>query len=260
VTRRPQRLAAVALVGVAAAATTWWLLRIGEGALDTPPTGSTRELEAWFAEHGAPGVAMSAVRIVGLIAAAWISLAAGCVVLAELRPGRAISALSRAIAPAALRHAAQGLASATVVVGVAGVATVPAAAAPGGGPIVAADHEPPGDEPADGGGGVAILRALPDDPPGGDRPTADAAAPPLPSVETDPPPAPQPDRWIVEPGDSCWRVAEEVLAEAWGRRADVREVTAYWAELVELNADRFVTGDADLIHPGQELLLPPPPG
>jgi hypothetical protein len=56
----------------------------------------------------------------------------------------------------------------------------------------------------------------------------------------------------VEPGDSLWLIAEEDLAER-GEPDDVPTVTAHWAEIIELN-DHFE--DPDLIHPGDEVVLP----
>ena len=73
--------------------------------------------------------------------------------------------------------------------------------------------------------------------------------------------APAPTTWTVAPGESLWTIAEELLADAWQRAPSDGEVDPYWRTLVERNRGRLVDpGDADLIHPGQVLEVPPPPG
>lgn len=58
-------------------------------------------------------------------------------------------------------------------------------------------------------------------------------------------PAPPQSVVVVEPGDSMWTIA---AAHTTG------EVAPYWRLVVDLNRDRF--RDVDLIHPGDEVLLP----
>ncbi len=67
--------------------------------------------------------------------------------------------------------------------------------------------------------------------------------------------------WIVRPGDHFWSIAEETLADAWGRTAlSDAEIATYWRELVDANRDRLVEpGNPDLIWPDQEFVLPPVP-
>ena len=66
--------------------------------------------------------------------------------------------------------------------------------------------------------------------------------------------------WLVSPGDRLWSIAARTLAEAWGRTPAEHQVAPYWSDLVAANRDRLVRpGDADLIVPGQELVLPAPP-
>lgn len=56
----------------------------------------------------------------------------------------------------------------------------------------------------------------------------------------------------VEPGDSLWIIAEDDLSDR-GEDDDVSAVTAHWADIIELN-DHFE--DPDLIHPGDQVILP----
>ncbi len=62
------------------------------------------------------------------------------------------------------------------------------------------------------------------------------------------------DRWLVEPGDNLWAIAETVVAERTETPSQ-GSVDAYWRALLTANADRLV--DPDLIMPGQILILPP---
>jgi nucleoid-associated protein YgaU len=73
-----------------------------------------------------------------------------------------------------------------------------------------------------------------------------------------PAPAASLEVWSVEPGESFWSIAVEVLADRWGRIPTDGEVGPYWRALVEANADRLVTGDPDLLYAGQVLVLPAP--
>ena len=63
----------------------------------------------------------------------------------------------------------------------------------------------------------------------------------------------------VVPGDNLWTIARDHLAEARGGADEPtrREVAAYWLRVVEANRDRLVSGDPDLIYPGERTVLPP---
>jgi nucleoid-associated protein YgaU len=56
----------------------------------------------------------------------------------------------------------------------------------------------------------------------------------------------RPDSVIVQPGDSMWTIAAA---------HSPNETASYWIRVVDLNRGRFA--DVNLIHPGDELLLPP---
>jgi nucleoid-associated protein YgaU len=65
---------------------------------------------------------------------------------------------------------------------------------------------------------------------------------------------------VVEPGDSLWSIASEVTSPPGGPAADERVVGRYWRRLVEANRAQLVDPDnADLLVPGQWLVVPPPP-
>ncbi len=114
--------------------------------------------------------------------------------------------------------------------------------------------------------------AQPEQPPRSDPPPrSDAQERSAPSLDTSPltptrtqsagvPPTPS--RYTVRPGDHLWSIAEQVVVAATGDRAEAdptdRQVGRYWRLLIEANADRV--SDPDVILPGRELVLPPPPG
>ncbi|HWJ10185.1 MAG TPA: LysM peptidoglycan-binding domain-containing protein [Nocardioides sp.] len=69
-------------------------------------------------------------------------------------------------------------------------------------------------------------------------------------------PADRPDRPStvrVRPGDSLWAIAARTL----GPDATPADLTSYWHRIHALNASA-VGADPDLLHPGQQLRLPPP--
>lgn len=60
-------------------------------------------------------------------------------------------------------------------------------------------------------------------------------------------------------GDNLWSIAERSLTGHLGRSATPAEIAVYWRRLIDLNRSRLVEPtNPDLIHPGQQLLLPPP--
>ena len=61
----------------------------------------------------------------------------------------------------------------------------------------------------------------------------------------------------VAPGDSFWTIAADAVAGAGLPDAVVAQ---YWEALMDANADRLVEpGNPDLLHVGQDLILPPAP-
>jgi nucleoid-associated protein YgaU len=83
---------------------------------------------------------------------------------------------------------------------------------------------------------------------------------------TAPVPAPTPAPAPVAPppvgevvavaGDHLWGIAERALSARLGRPATDREIAPYWIAVVDANRDRLVTGDPDLIFPGQTFVVP----
>jgi hypothetical protein len=64
----------------------------------------------------------------------------------------------------------------------------------------------------------------------------------------------------VVAGDSLWKIAAVTLEAAWGRPPSDAALHRYWGSLIEVNRGRLADPDnADLIFPGQSLVLPPAP-
>jgi nucleoid-associated protein YgaU len=68
---------------------------------------------------------------------------------------------------------------------------------------------------------------------------------------------PAPTSVVVEPGDHLWKISEEHLADVLGRPAEDAEVDPYWRSVIETNRERLLSGDPDLIFPGETVALPP---
>jgi hypothetical protein len=63
-------------------------------------------------------------------------------------------------------------------------------------------------------------------------------------------------RAVVAEGDTLWTIAQDKLAEGSGEPTN-REVAEYLDQVTEVNRDRLRSGDADLIEPGETIILPP---
>lgn len=62
---------------------------------------------------------------------------------------------------------------------------------------------------------------------------------------------------VVERGEHFWSIARTTVATARGRPPSEAEIADYWVGLIRVNGDRIRSGDPDLIHPGEVLVLPP---
>ncbi len=62
---------------------------------------------------------------------------------------------------------------------------------------------------------------------------------------------------VIKAGDNLWDVASRRMEEVLGRTAGDHEVAPYWVEVIQANEDRISSGDPDIVHPGEVILLPP---
>ena len=243
------RLALTVAVLVAGEAVLW---RTGS-ALPSPPFDGAGGV-ATIAEAEPLALGAGLIRLValaagaGLLSTTALGLAARC-----CRAARLVASLDRCTLPA-LRHLLDGAVGAGLAASI-GLSALPAGAEPGGEPAPVTLRRLP-DVPS------TTLRRLPDAPPP-DRPAATAdrgrpAARPAPQVEpVAEAPAARRGEVVVRPGDSFWVLAERHEAERLGRRPSEAEVGRYWQQLVATNRHRLaVPGDADLLFPGQVLLIP----
>jgi nucleoid-associated protein YgaU len=83
--------------------------------------------------------------------------------------------------------------------------------------------------------------------------------PPVASAPAQPAPEADRNRHDVAEGETLWTIAQDHLASARGGadKPTTREIATYWLRVVEANRDRLVSGDPDLIYPGEEIALPP---
>ncbi len=65
------------------------------------------------------------------------------------------------------------------------------------------------------------------------------------------------DSVVVKPGDHLWKISDARLDQALGRPAGPEEVAPYWRSVIEVNRERLLSGDPDLIYPGEVISLPP---
>ena len=86
---------------------------------------------------------------------------------------------------------------------------------------------------------------------GGPQPSSPPGQPGDTSESAPSDPAAQPTHHLVQPGDSLWTITAQLL----GEQATAEQVLDAWPRLYAANRD-VIGADPDLIHPGQELVLP----
>lgn len=193
----------------------------------------------WLASVPAEDAVMAALRLVALAGAYWLLVTTLCYVTAR---AAGLPAAVRTVEWATLpgvRRVADG-AVAAVLVG--------SSAALGGMPAVAL-AAPPALVSAEAAEGIVLPPAL----------SGPGAVPALDRAGEPPGATPAPVTHVVVAGDNLWAIAAADL----GASASLAEIHARWREVVEANRDRLRSGDPDLIHPGEHVVLPahdPPAG
>jgi hypothetical protein len=93
-----------------------------------------------------------------------------------------------------------------------------------------------------------------------DQPRATPAMP-APRRPTPDLPHIDPTRWVIEPGDSLWSIAEEVMRRPDGSSPGERAIARFWRRLISANRHELIDpANPDLLVPGQQLVVPPPDG
>ncbi len=62
---------------------------------------------------------------------------------------------------------------------------------------------------------------------------------------------------IVKDGDHLWKISQAHLDHVSGQPATADEVDPYWRSVIEANRERLLSGDPNLIYPGEVVVLPP---
>jgi nucleoid-associated protein YgaU len=73
------------------------------------------------------------------------------------------------------------------------------------------------------------------------------------------PKPPEARPYTVVAGDNLWTIARDRLIEAragGSGKPTIREVAAYWLQVIDANRHRLRSGDPDLIYPGERIDLP----
>ena len=190
---------------------------------------------------------VAAVALTAWALAGWLLLVAVVTVAGRLpgRLGTVAAALSRRVAPLAVRRALEAVLGLTV-----------AASALGATPAVAAGTVPPAPYAAqslDWPTPAAPALDWPAPAPALAPPVAPSPAPPAAPVRAEASARPVDSAVVVTSGDTLWRIAAEHLP-APSTAAVARSWPRWWS------ANRAVIGsDPDLIHPGTRLMPPADP-
>ena len=88
---------------------------------------------------------------------------------------------------------------------------------------------------------------------------APARTVPAPAPTPAPSPAPAPHVHTVVAGDNLWTIAAAELSRQTGRTPDHLaevEIRNYWIRVIDANRGRLISGDPNLIYPGESILCP----
>lgn len=192
---------------------------------------------------------MAALRLVGLGVGWWLLVTTATTAAATLARAERLAGLVRPMTWAVARRAADRAVAAGLSV---------ALLAPGGPAMADATDSPPPpalSEPADVESGPSNERA--DGGPAGSRESRGDAERRTPRERRE-----ESRMHEIAAGEHLWGIAAEALAAHRGVAPDEladREIATHWREVVEANDGRLRSGDPDLVYPGEQLRLPPPP-
>lgn len=272
-----QRNGQLAIWVAALVATLWALLRLGDGALGTPPFDSLSELRIWIDASGLAVTVFSLLRLVALAVASYLLLTTALSLVARVSRAGDLIYLADRISVPVVRRMVSGTASLTITAGTVAGAAMPVTATllvdqrpdlgRSAGDVMLVAAHPVGaganldaESPADRAVRPWSTTTDRAHPLAGGEPSRMVVVPESPSAENDHERSNAPraaSTWLVEPGDHLWSIAERTLSTELGTDPHQDAVFDYWRSLVRVNKDRLVnTDNPDLILPGQELLLP----
>ena len=240
----------------------WALYGAGRGCLAGPPVAQPMRWLPWLTHREPVTAAFGILRVVGLVLGGYllavillgVAVRAAALACGAVGRGARTLALVRAVdlvTLPGLRTVLEAAAGVGVAAAVWATPTWAAAEAPA--PTVAASSaSAPGTE------GATMQRLDSPSPPMYAPDAARPQPPPAPPPPPPPPASPAKGTWTVVSGENLWAIARSHLAAEWGRTPSNAEVARVWTGLIEANRSRLrQPGNADLIYPGQELVLPP---
>lgn len=219
------------------------LSRLGE-LVPGPQSLTTKAMSSWAASTDLADIAITLIRLVGLGLSIYLIVIGVVGAIAIGTRWRPAHRLWRLITTTGTRQMIAGGLALAVSVPVATSAHAPSAA-------ILSDIGPSAAIALTDLGAVAEITDIGAAPV--QEPRLAAAAPEPAAAELSEPTA---DVWLVARGDHLWSIAQETLADEWGRPPREPEVEAYWRRLIDINRSQ-VGANPDLLFPGQTLTLPP---
>ncbi|HET7486648.1 MAG TPA: LysM peptidoglycan-binding domain-containing protein [Acidimicrobiales bacterium] len=211
------------------------------------------DLRGWLATTPADDAVVAVARLVALVLAWWLLASSSAYAVASLlRMHGVVRRLGWATLPG-VRRLVDAMVAGSVVVAATMAATPAGAVTDVSTPDHAYVPRPAGDGPAPPTTTSTTTTATTSIAP---MTTSTALPVVVPAPRAVRAAAPAVVTVLVHPGDSLWRIAERQVAAGGLGRHDVRTVAAYWRRLVEANRHRLVSGDPDLIYPGEVVVLP----
>ncbi len=202
----------------------------------------------WLHSRPPADVLVAVLRWVALAGAVW--LLASTVLYVAAAASRVPSAV-RAVGWSTLPIVRRAVDAAFAVTVVTGAVLAPAAAR--------AATDPPAVSLVRDGRGAGGIAELPPDTTV--PPTTVLPSPPL--VPAAPPasaPASLATEVVIAPGDNLWELAaRQVAAGAARARAEVTDdqIAPYWVRVCDANRAHLLSGDPNLVYPGERVVLPP---
>lgn len=217
------------------------LWRSGSGTLVLPRLSEPSSWRGWVESSDPVVAALAILRLGGLLAAAYLAAVTSVgLVLRTLGAVRLVAAVDQLTVPGVRRILAAGLASTLTFAG-------PAGATQARTPTATTTTTTPTDSRSEAG--VTMHRLVGSTDPEA-RPTMHSLSPTESSAAAD-------EDWTVEPGQSFWSIAEDVLARTSSQPPPESVVAPYWLRLIETNRSRLADpANPDLVFPGQVFVLP----
>lgn len=188
---------------------------------------------AWLERVPPEEAVIAVVRLAALGIAGYLLVTTALCVVASLSRVPALMRAVRLTTLPAVRHLLDGAVAAAIVAAPASMASVGAAT-------------PASANAASPSAPVSVPVAA-----------GDAAYTPIPAGE--PPAQATNAAYVVRPVDSFWSIAAHQLATRQSvpvEQVSEAEIARYWRALIDLNASSIISGDPNLIYPGESLQLP----